>query len=901
VVAICLWAGAAAGQVQFPGPANVILDDAALSAVALPLEVGNPEFLVSGLESGALILHRYSPGAGRMLQIGQIQLGGQVVELLPWEGRPLLNQGVVAATINPDRLVFLAVRPQPPYFTLEGSVDLEEDPGSVTFLGPLVGGTPELAVSLPGIDEVAFFEQEADTWNLVAVRDTGDNPHAIFGIDLDGDLVRELVTANQGPLSQNLGVFRRDQEGGYTGSVQPLAAGSPCGLTGFDIDFDGRRELVAVLEDAAQAVLLRETGGQLIPFDTLDLSLPADGLHVTFLFDGTIGLFTANRERGLVDFFRLTQGLWEWRDSYYPGCNPVMVTSGDLNGDGGRDLITAGGDARAVTILSANPDPGFYGFPALTLNASPGSLAVDDFDGDGLPDLVVANGDQRLLSFFTGQAAGGFSRSALDLDLSFFPGAVAAVQTDPDPQSELAVLDVAGDRVFLADFVTGVGFSSVGEVATGDGPSFIRTRDLDDDGFEDLLIITREVDEILILYGAGNHTFGAQMTMGLTNGADWIETIDLNADGLPDLALSDGVNRVWTTVNLGNRTFAPYEWLNAGSGVGVMAVGDLDQDLDEDLVAVNRTDASLTLFENTGTGVLTRRIGAHALSSAPTGIAVRDMNQDDRPEILMNLREENMLGVSVPVANWDYVQFQNFSGGPDVILFQVADFNFDQAPDILTLDRSLLLGLTLLNVEQQLVPVAPQALTVACGPSHLEIGIEPDRPGPWRVDLRTGSGWTALAVSGQALVGTMDYDRGRWILTLDRTAGDGLTPAAVLRLTVGEGANQEALELSLAGLCPPVPDQDLPLATWAREPWPNPFNPLVNARFTLRQGAPVLAAVYDLSGRRVALLADGWFHAGDHALQWDGKQEGRPAGTGVYLLRITTPDNTLRHKLMLLK
>ena len=87
-----------------------------------------------------------------------------------------------------------------------------------------------------------------------------------------------------------------------------------------------------------QAVLLRETAGQLTPFDTLDLTLPADGLHVTYLYDGTIGLFTSNRGRGLVDFFRLSQGSWERRNSYYPGCNPVSVTSGDLNGDGLTDL-----------------------------------------------------------------------------------------------------------------------------------------------------------------------------------------------------------------------------------------------------------------------------------------------------------------------------------------------------------------------------------------------------------------------------------------------------------------------------------------------------------------------------------------------------------------------------------
>jgi flagellar hook assembly protein FlgD len=62
-----------------------------------------------------------------------------------------------------------------------------------------------------------------------------------------------------------------------------------------------------------------------------------------------------------------------------------------------------------------------------------------------------------------------------------------------------------------------------------------------------------------------------------------------------------------------------------------------------------------------------------------------------------------------------------------------------------------------------------------------------------------------------------------------------------------------------------------------------------------------LAGVYDLSGRRVAVLADGWFTAGDHSLQWNGNQAGKSAAAGVYMMRIQAPKNILLHKVMLLK
>ncbi|MCK9995697.1 MAG: VCBS repeat-containing protein [Candidatus Krumholzibacteria bacterium] len=888
-------------QVMFPGPAVVEMTAEALSSVSLPLEVGSGDFLVSGVGDGTLTLHRYSSGAGRFLLIKTFLVGGMIVDLIPWEGRPLLNQGVVAAIVNPDRLVFLQVRPQPPYFTIEGEVLLEEDPGTVSFLGELTGGVPELAVSLPGVDKVAFLDQTGELWSISSVHDTGDNPQSILGIDLDGDQVRELVTANRGPLSGTLGVFRKDQSGGYAQTQQEFTAGSPTRLASYDIDGDGLLELATTVEGLPQVILLREVAGQLTEFESVELTLPADGLHLTVLFDGTPGLFTSNRDRGLVEFFQFQQGAWVRRNSYYPGCHPLAITSGNFNGDGGRDLVSMGGDVDRVTVMFANPQPGFWGFPALALNASPSGSALADFDGDGWRDLVVSYGNKPMLSFFPGLAEGGFAISATDFPLAFYPGQIAVLDTDDDPEPELAILDGSGGMVHIADFISGLGFSIVSQTPTGVSPFFVSSRDMDADGFGDLLVLTREEDEIRVLFGAGDHTFPTRIAMGLVNPAVWISVLDLNADGLADLAFTDGINRVWSTLNQGDRTFAGMDWLNAGSGARIMAVGDLDQDLDEDLVVVNKFDESLTMFENTGDGVLTRRIGAHTLTSAPSGILIRDLDLDGRAELLMNLRQERMLGVSYQVKNWEYSQTTTFSGGPDVTDFRVEDFNFDDVPDILTLDRSLMLGLTLLNVEQELVAVEPEALAVECGPLFLEIRIEPDRPGPWQVDFGARGRWTPLAVSGQAVLGEMDYDRGTWILTVDRGDLSGPTREGLLRLTVGEGDQLESLDLSLMDLCPEAVERDLPLVVWARKPWPNPFNPLVNARFALSRGATVQADVYDLTGKKVVVLADGWFEAGDHALQWDGRKAGRPVGAGAYLLRISTPANILVHKVMLIK
>jgi hypothetical protein len=70
-------------------------------------------------------------------------------------------------------------------------------------------------------------------------------------------------------------------------------------------------------------------------------------------------------------------------------------------------------------------------------------------------------------------------------------------------------------------------------------------------------------------------------------------------------------------------------------------------------------------------------------------------------------------------------------------------------------------------------------------------------------------------------------------------------------------------------------------------PAPNPANPGTTLRFTLDAPGHVRMTVHDLAGRRVAVLARGWWPAGEHRVRWDGRDErGRPAPSGGYLVRL---------------
>jgi CubicO group peptidase (beta-lactamase class C family) len=69
--------------------------------------------------------------------------------------------------------------------------------------------------------------------------------------------------------------------------------------------------------------------------------------------------------------------------------------------------------------------------------------------------------------------------------------------------------------------------------------------------------------------------------------------------------------------------------------------------------------------------------------------------------------------------------------------------------------------------------------------------------------------------------------------------------------------------------------------------WPNPFRAVTNLSFDVRDPSRVVVGVYDVQGRRVRTLLDGWRPAGTHARVWNGEDDsGRPVAAGTYVYRV---------------
>ena len=82
-----------------------------------------------------------------------------------------------------------------------------------------------------------------------------------------------------------------------------------------------------------------------------------------------------------------------------------------------------------------------------------------------------------------------------------------------------------------------------------------------------------------------------------------------------------------------------------------------------------------------------------------------------------------------------------------------------------------------------------------------------------------------------------------------------------------------------------IVETDLPNSTTLAQNYPNPFNPGTIVPFTLQERNEIRLEVFDMLGRKVAVLADGLYDAGSHEVRFDA----RDLSSGVYLYRLSIP------------
>jgi hypothetical protein len=229
----------------------------------------------------------------------------------------------------------------------------------------------------------------------------------------------------------------------------------------------------------------------------------------------------------------------------------------DLNADGKTDL--AGTGANVVSVMLGNGDGTFAAKTDFPLAAAPQAVAAGDFNSDGKVDLMATLNDAgSSLAMLTGTGTGTFNAPVYLPNTSGFDSpAIAATDLNADGKLDLVVMHSFGcytPPCMAAHSITvllgnGNGtFQAPNEVDVGTSPFSMAVVDLNRDGIKDVAIGGGNT-ELSILLGVGNGTFVQQPVVTLVPGGDLFSACndigvgDLNRDGVQDLVVPLGNGR----------------------------------------------------------------------------------------------------------------------------------------------------------------------------------------------------------------------------------------------------------------------------------------------------------------------------------------------------------------------
>lgn len=286
--------------------------------------------------------------------------------------------------------------------------------------------------------------------------------------DVNGDGFPDVV----GTVDNQLGIDQGDGTGLFGPPTSVPLTGNPGSLVIRDFNRDGRPD-IAVASSNGIAVLLGMPGGgftsPVLVGNPAVIVASAD-----FNGDGIEDLISVNSRWGDGFSSQVSVMLGRGDGTFLPavtvqaGDKPDWVATGDVDGDGIMDFVTANSGDGTISIMRGLGNGHFVALPPVVFARS-SCVTLADLDLDGTLDLIATMPDEDMIVVWRGLGGGSFG-PPIEIGTRMTPG-------------EVRVADVNGDQ--LPDLVVGYWMKNVRfdvllnetqRVSTGVGPGQAPTR-----------------------------------------------------------------------------------------------------------------------------------------------------------------------------------------------------------------------------------------------------------------------------------------------------------------------------------------------------------------------------------------------------------------------------------------
>ncbi len=325
------------------------------------------------------------------------------------------------------------------------------------------------------------------------------------------------------------------------------------------------------------------------------------------------------------------------------GENPNYVISGDYNGDGKSDLVTAN-YSGSLSVLLGNGDGTFNSYTNYNVGGISFCVTSGDFNGDGIKDLAAPNANTNSLCVFIGNGDGTF-KDKVDYLVGTYPVAVNVGDFNHDGLADLVVCNQFSNNVSIL-LGTGTGtFGTKTDFVTGEHPLRVAIGDFNGDKTADIAVVNYRSFTLSILKGKGDGTFNAKTDFSVGNNPESVAIGDFNGDGKSDVVTANCYsNDVSVLLGDGTGAMGPKTNYYVGEYIKDVVIGDFDGDMKIDVATANWNTNDISILPGKGDGTFDEKRNC-VVENNPHSLVVGDFNGDGKADIVSANFEANNISI----------------------------------------------------------------------------------------------------------------------------------------------------------------------------------------------------------------------------------------------------------------
>lgn len=557
-------------------------------------------------------------------------------------------------------------------------------------LSSLLCGCPDVVVPVDPNPPVRLFK--------TAFRyTTGTAPSEIAVLDVNGDTLRDLITANRS--ANTVSVLLAKQGGGYAAKVDYPVGTAPAGVQVGDLNKDGKPDIVTANADSDNVSVLLGVGdgtfGTALTSGLLSGAIPAALALADLDLDTQLDVAVACSGNNTVSvLYGVGDGTFELVPVVLAaGLGPRSISVADLDLDTRPDLITANRDSNNVSLFFANEDFTYTAAPPLNVGGTPRMARGLAVNSDAWPDLVVSNPGTGDLSVLLAVGDGSYQPERR-VEIPFLPTRFAAGDFDGDLINDLAVL-VFGEgadaaSLGLAVLLKGDGLGDFKNPRFfGAGADALDIQALRMDADTRLDLVTAGGTTANVVFGSGPMAFESEERFAVGLRPRAIAAEDFNKDNKRDLLVTNlDSSDVSLLLGNGNGTFQPQVRISTPGIARAIATGFINADAFADFVVTDLNNSRVVVYLGRGDGtffperLVGVRVAGENRGSQPRSVALADMNNDTKLDIVTGNAGTDSVAILLGKGDGDFLAPQEFFAFNFPLDVTVRDFNRDGKLDV---------------------------------------------------------------------------------------------------------------------------------------------------------------------------------------------------------------------------